>query len=168
MYNSPATKHWTKPPSGWIEINVDAASSLQTGILGMGCVVRDEYGSFYRAQSKRMVRRLQPKEAESLSLKEALSWIKQWQNYRCIFESDAKSLVDALHLSGGQSYFHTMVEDCKELIKHFQEVLVVFVPRSANIVAHLLATAAYSTSDYREWYATPPDFIACNIVNESS
>lgn len=42
--------------------------------------------------------------------------------------------------------FDTIAEDCSELTKHFDEVLVIFVHRSANKIAHLLAQASYSMS----------------------
>lgn len=49
-------------------------------------------------------------------MKEALSWTQPWRNSKCVFESDAKNLVDAINGSGGRSYFHTIVDDCKELL----------------------------------------------------
>ena len=60
--------------------------------------------------------------------------------------------------------FHTIVEDCRDLAKNFDDVLVKFVPRSANSVAHEVARAAYSNSGLREWYDTAPDFIMCNLL----
>lgn len=97
---------------------------------------------FLRAQSKAIVQRTQPREAEALNLKEALSWTKQWIDFKCVFELDAKGLLDTINGSDRQSYFDAMVEDCNKLIKQFKEVLVIFVPRSANTVAHLLAKEA--------------------------
>ena len=38
-----------------------------------------------------------------------------------------------------------IIEDCIDILKHFEQVLVMFVYRSANTAAHLLAKAAYST-----------------------
>ncbi|KAL8155961.1 hypothetical protein AgCh_001133 [Apium graveolens] len=54
-------------------------------------------------------------------------------------------LVDAFQEPKGRSYFNTIVEDCSELFKHYVEVLINFVPRSANSVAHMLARAALSS-----------------------
>lgn len=44
----------------------------------------------------------------------------------------------------GDAYFDTIVSDRKLELKHFDHMLVEFVDRSANCVAHLLATAAHS------------------------
>lgn len=77
-------------------------------------------------------------------------------------------MVEAINTEGGQSYFHMIIEDCRDILKHFTDVLVVFCPRSANMVAHLLAQATYSMSDSQEWLTTAPDFIMCNIAAEAS
>ena len=50
-------------------------------------------------------------------------------------------------------------------MKHFDNVLIEFVYRSANGVAHLLVTAAHSMSDLGEWLVTPPEFIGVRGVS---
>ena len=99
-----------------------------------------------------------------------MSWTKEWRSSRCVFETDVKVLVDAINAAKdkqGCSTFDTIVDDCRELTKHFEEVLIMFVPRSANSVAHLLAKGAYSMSDLQEWLVTAPDFIMCNLALEA-
>lgn len=64
---------------------------------------------------------------------------------------DAKTVVDAIKELKGCAYFHTIVEDCVELLKHFDNVLVEFVRRSANEAAHKLAREAHSMSGVQEW-----------------
>lgn len=49
---------------------------------------------------------------------------------RC--KSDSKSLLYAFHAPEGKSLFDTIVEDCTKLIKHYEDVLIEFVPRSAS------------------------------------
>lgn len=161
----PGNRRWCKPPAGWIKVNTDAACLMGSNKVGVGCVIRDERGKFLRARSNVVQGGLQPREAEAIGLKEALSWTKNWRQNKCIFECDAKLLVDAMN-GGGNSFFHTIVEDCIDIIKHFDEVLVVFVHRSANIVAHNLARAAYFMSGLTEWLSTAPDFIICNLDSE--
>lgn len=64
--------------------------------------------------------------------------------------------------------FHSIIEDCIELLKHFSEVLVVFEYRSANTVAHALARDACSMSGHREWLHTAPEFIRCNLIFDAN
>ncbi|XP_074373281.1 uncharacterized protein LOC141713413 [Apium graveolens] len=112
--------------------------------------MRDSRNQFMGARSNLVRGRTIAREAEALSLKEALSWTKERAVTKCIFESDAKLLVDAIHGFKGRSMFDTIVENCSEILKHFEEVLVVFAHRSANTVAHLLAQVAYSMTGLRE------------------
>lgn len=159
-----SNKHWCKPPTGWVKINVDAACREGTCQIGVACVVRDEHGKFLRVRVNLIQGRAYAREAEALSLKEALSWVKDWRVDKCIFESDAKLLVDAFSGRQGRSFFDTIVDDCRELLKHFVEVSIVFVHRYANSVAHALAQATYSLSGLKEWYSVAPDFILCNLA----
>lgn len=68
-------------------------------------------------------------------------------------------LADACKGVQERAYFLTVVLDCIELFKHFDDVLVEFVPRYANGVAHKLARTTYSMSSFKEWVTTPPYFI---------
>ncbi|XP_074374530.1 uncharacterized protein LOC141714933 [Apium graveolens] len=129
-------RRWCKPPAGWLKVNIDAAPCVE------------------------------PKMAEALSLKEALAWIKDWRSAKVIFESDSKLPVDALTGNRGKSYFDTIVNDCVDLLKHFNDVLVVFTYRSANSVAHTLAKAAHSISGPQEWLNTAPEVIEFIIADK--
>ena len=134
--------------------------------MGLGCVVRDEGGNFLRARSTMAQGRFQLREAEAMGLKEALTLTKNWRSSKCIFECDAKLLVDAVNGGRGNSYFHAMVDDCIDMLKHFNEVLVCFSFRSANTVAHELARVAYSMSGPMEWLYIAPEFIICMLDSD--
>lgn len=86
---------------------------------------------------------------------------------KCIIETDAKMLVDACKGSTGSTYFHAIVSDCLELFKHFIDMLVQFVQRSANGVAHTLARVAHFMSDIQEWIATAPEFMLDALTFDS-
>lgn len=125
-------RRWCRPHEGWIKVNIDAAYRGQSEFIGMSCVVRDDKGGFVRARSAKVRGGMPPLEVEAWSFRAALLWLKEWRTQRCIFELDAKSVVDAVHGIRGNSNFHTIIEECEEILKHFQEVLVVFENRSAN------------------------------------
>lgn len=101
-----------------------------------------------------------PKEAEAIAMKEALSWIIALQYEKCVIETDSKMLVQACNGAMDYSFFGTLVDDCVHLSKHINHVLIQFVYRSANRVAHELARATYSMSYIGEWYTIPPNFIS--------
>ncbi|KAL8122999.1 hypothetical protein AgCh_011101 [Apium graveolens] len=134
---------------------------------GIGNVIRDEHGQFIRARNHKLQALYSPREDEALGLKEALSWVKELGYKRCVFETDAKELVEACRSARGNTYFHLIVLDCIDLLKHYDEVLVDYVPRSANVVAHELARAIYSMSGVHEWVDTPPDCIRDVLIIDS-
>lgn len=159
-------KTWCRPPEGWIKINIDAACHQGSEFIGAGCLARNDRGRFISARANKSRGRGQAREAEAITLKVALTWTKEWRTHKCIFETDCKLLVDALQGLRVRSMFDTIVEDCRELLKSFEEVLVLFVSRSANIIAYLIVQATYSLPGSQEWHNNAPDFVACNLTLE--
>lgn len=96
--NRPAVqaRKWCKPDTGWIKINIDAACFPGSEFVAVGCVVRDAGGIFLGARSNIIRGARSPREAEAMSMREALSWVKDWRVNNCVFESDSKLLIDAL------------------------------------------------------------------------
>lgn len=159
---------WCCPAVGWVKVNTDASVFEDMRSVGLGCVARGDTGEFLMARACRYRGLLTPRDAEALGLKEAICWAVEKGFKRCIFETDAKVVVDAIHGSHGRDPFHMIVKDCISLFKHFDDVLVVHVSRSANEVAHLLAKANRSMSDLvQEWVINPPHFISDVIVMDS-
>ncbi|KAL8145163.1 hypothetical protein AgCh_003389 [Apium graveolens] len=152
-------RQWERPDAGWIKVNVDAAI-FQDNSIGCGEVIRDHQGVFLAARCKKVDRVWRPREAEAISLKEALSWIVELQYKECIFETDSRTPVQAFNKDPEESFSGTIMGDCTHLLKHINSVLIQFAFRSTNRVAHTLAKAAYSMSDNEEWFVTPPSFIS--------
>lgn len=83
VQNSPI--RWSKPEqAGWVKINVNAARFEDMNSIGVGAVIRDAQGEFVRARSRRIGGLLQPREAEAISLREALSWVKELGFKHCV------------------------------------------------------------------------------------
>ena len=62
--------------------------------------------------------------------------------------------MDTCRESKGRSPFHTIVSDCIDLFKHFRHVLVQFVHKFTDEVAHVLARAIHFMSNTHEWIGT--------------
>ena len=60
------------------------------------------------------------REAEALSLKEALSWLKEKQIEKCIIEIDSLQLMQALFVSCDHSLLLLIIQDCKLLSSFFR------------------------------------------------
>lgn len=46
-------RKWSKPPEGWVNINVDAAT-FNVGFVGIGSIMRDSGGNFLREKCERI------------------------------------------------------------------------------------------------------------------
>ncbi|KAL8109886.1 hypothetical protein AgCh_025833 [Apium graveolens] len=149
---------WSKPKEGWLKINIDAAVFLD-GSIGVSALVRDDQARFVAARGRRIPGAWQPREAEALGLKEALSWIINKGYHMCIIETDSYVLAAACNDRPGEAMFGTIVKDCIHLFKHINPVLIDFVYSSANNAAHVLAQTVYSMSGLGEWYTNSPNFI---------
>ncbi|XP_074324399.1 uncharacterized protein LOC141661314 [Apium graveolens] len=160
-------KRWRRPQHGWVKVNTDVALFLEWDNTGVRNVIRDEHDQFIRARNHKLQALYSPREAEALGLKEALLRVKELGYKRCVFETDAKELVEACRSAQGNTYFHLIVLDCIDLLKHYDEVLVDYVPRSANVVTHELARTTYSMSGVHEWVDTPPDCIRDVLIIDS-
>ena len=85
---------------------------------------------------------------EALGIKEALSWCKTQGNRIMEIESDCLVAVQAIRSTVQMvSPMGRIIEECRELLLSLNNVQLLFVKRSANIVAHSLARASYSLPD---------------------
>lgn len=98
-------KRWERPATGWVKINIDAALFEDVHSTGLGIVVRDAEGKFFMAAARRRDGLVSPREAETLCLKEALSWLNDKGLSNCIFEIDSQILARACKRVYGRSYF---------------------------------------------------------------
>ena len=98
-------------------------------------------------------------EAEALSCREALLWIKDKGLVNIIFESDSQLLVRAINtLIFYSSTVGLILQDCMYLLNSLNGCAIAFANRSTNQVAHELSKVAVSLSDLGEWSCTPPQF----------
>ena len=81
-------------------------------------MVCDSQGLFMHGASRLVVGLFQVRELEAMSLREALSWIKNLGLYRVVFESDSLQVVQVLHKRvAGLSEFGVLIKDCLSLLQ---------------------------------------------------
>lgn len=74
-----------------------------------------------------------------MGVHEALSWIKEKGRIRVIVESDCLTVIQSVRSNYTMvSYFGSIIEDCKTLLKELRSVSLLFIRRSANKVAHAI------------------------------
>jgi ribonuclease HI len=157
---------WQKPTQGWYKCNVDAAFHKQLNKTSTGWCLRDHMGRFIRAETTWMDGNCTIMEGESIALIKAVHAMEQQGISRVIFESDSKSVVDAIsHLRGGSSEFSILISLINNLLSCNPNFVVKFIKRQANMVAHTLARAAISWSCCRT-FETLPLCISTLLINE--
>ncbi|KAK2449324.1 hypothetical protein QL285_008530 [Trifolium repens] len=138
---------WQKPPIDWYKCNVDAGFHKNLNRATAGWCVRDYDGSFVIAGTCWKEGHYSIVEGEAYALLEAMRAMEQHAVTRVIFETDSKSVVDAIHnLHGGTSEFSYLICNIKHILLSKPNFVVKFIKRQANMVAHTLAKAASSWS----------------------
>ncbi|XP_074359955.1 uncharacterized protein LOC141700079 [Apium graveolens] len=146
----PSMKKWSRPLQGWIKINVDDIGQGNTENIGVACVARDDIGRFLGARSSNCRGYTQIREAEAVGLHNALVWMEKWRTTNCIFELNAKLVVEAVYNNKERSNFHSIIDDCVSSLQYFENVLVVHEYRSSNKVAHMSARVVFFMTGHME------------------
>nr|GLL20122.1 uncharacterized protein LOC109189292 [Ipomoea trifida] len=87
-------------PTGSPNINliVDATIDKEKASMGFGSVLRDKYGGFIAAKGIHWRGTFSPKEAEAVTIREALSGSKaKWYNNHVHIETDSLVVVQSLN-----------------------------------------------------------------------
>jgi hypothetical protein len=87
---------WEKPMLGWYKCNVDAAFHQNLNKTSTGWCLRDHRGCFIMAETTWIDGSCSIVEGESIALLEALKVLSQRGYSRVIFETNSKSVVDAI------------------------------------------------------------------------
>ncbi|KAH9726440.1 reverse transcriptase domain-containing protein [Citrus sinensis] len=155
---------WEKPGAGWYKCNVDAALVRPRGLITFGAVIRSAGGEFIAAKSNILPGSFDPREAEALGVKEALSWLKNFSFKSVVLEMDSLLVFNALHDKlDYPNGFGSVIADCRALAQSLGEVAFSFVRRSANSAAHTVARVGSSLSGAGEWSFVPPPWL-CNSL----
>ncbi|KAL6558291.1 hypothetical protein OROMI_018641 [Orobanche minor] len=151
---------WVRPESGFLKLNVDAALFSNPNAAGFGSVVRNDVGDFVAAKIGAVPWNADPTLVEALSVREALSWIKDQRWKKVCVETDSlifvQSLANPLEVL---SPYNAIVRDCKLLLSELFNCSVRFVKRAASSVAHMLARSSSICNRQCEWFNVPPDFV---------
>ncbi|KAK2377645.1 hypothetical protein QL285_078296 [Trifolium repens] len=123
----------------WYKCNVDAGFYKASRRTTVGWCLRDHLGCFVKAGTLWKEGHFSIVEGESYALLEAMKAMEQQGITKVIFETDSKSVVDAIHnLHGGNSEFSSLIGNIKSILLSNQNFVVKFIKRHANMVAHTL------------------------------
>ncbi|XP_073315833.1 uncharacterized protein [Primulina huaijiensis] len=137
-----------KPPDNVIKCNVDAAVFESSWRFDYGCIARNYQGVVIDASYGTLPGQFSPTIVETLSIREALSWIKTLDCPDIIIESDVLLVIEVLNSSKlDYTSLSLIVRYCNLLVREFSICQFDFVFRLANQATHTLARKAASMSD---------------------
>lgn len=132
--------HWKPPEAGALKVNADA--SVFTGSLSysVGMVLRDHTGGFCKARNLRKNGEVSVFEAETEGVLAAIRWVMELCISNVAVESDSMLTVQALR-NGTQNFLEVgnILQESRILLESRPDIVVSFVKKQANKVAHLLA-----------------------------
>jgi ribonuclease HI len=160
------THRWERPQQGWYKCNIDAGFHRELNKTSTGWCLRDHMGRFVMAGTTWLDGNYSIIEGEAIALLEAMQAMEQQRISNVIFESDSKSVADAIqYFHGGNSEFCLVISHIHNLLSNGQNFMVKFIKRQANMVAHSLARAAISWAS-RCIFETLPTCISSLLINE--
>lgn len=128
---------WSRPPLGWIKLNVDASFIEDLGTGTWGAILRDHASSTIGAAWASTFKCRSADEAEALAARDNLRSLQHLISGPVCLESDCLSLTRELALpSTGRSPISLLAAEMVNLLRTFQDFSICKTPRSANGAAH--------------------------------
>jgi len=149
----------TVPPPVWYKLNTDAAGQNEDGTWGPSAIVRDSEGVAVAATCWRTPILPNSDMAEAMAMKKGMEFAKYMLFLKVIVESNSQNVISAVtNAQPPLSYMGTLVDDCRLLACHFQNLQFVHIRRGANQAAHYLAK--YTSSHHEDvWIEDAPNYI---------
>jgi exonuclease III/ribonuclease HI len=141
------------------------AGCFSNGCTGWGAAIHDQDGRTILSCCCRENISVEPLLAEALGVRWAIQVALEQGITSISINLDALNVVNCLNNKSKFAAIELVVQDCKELMKGFSNVVVQFVSRELNVEAHTLASLARNVGS-KSWLGlVPPDlFHSVNAV----
>ncbi|XP_023914729.2 uncharacterized protein LOC112026278 [Quercus suber] len=158
---------WTPPRNGWFKINVDGAIFSKQKNVGIGVLIRDEWGRVEAAMSKKIKAPLGSMEVEAKALEVGLMLARDVGLQEVALEGDSLSLISALYgTAPPPASVEPIVMGVWDLCREFRRIAFSHVRRQGNKPAHLLAKHASCVADYICWIEEEPCCIEQALIHD--
>jgi ribonuclease HI len=163
-----ARNRWCPPSHLPFKANFDAALFSDSGMVGIGVVIRDGSGLIIAALCKRFPYVCSVADAEALAAREAIQFALDVGLSEVEVEGDSLIICAALKDSEPSfASYGNIVEDTLVLARGLQRAFISHVKREGNKAAHLLARHAISLScDCLIWLEDTPAFLESVIIED--
>jgi len=155
-------KFWKPPVAGFLKVNWDASLNINSKLVGLGCVIRNEEGCVIAAKCCVRKAVVDPVCAEAMAALAALDFCSDMGCVSIECEGDSLQII-----KGVSSSDHSLdrighfLDAIKQKVAGFSVCKWSHCFRDANEVAHLLARRASSKDDFSHvWVEDMPLFIS--------
>uniref|UniRef100_A0A803Q893 Reverse transcriptase domain-containing protein n=1 Tax=Cannabis sativa TaxID=3483 RepID=A0A803Q893_CANSA len=139
-------------PRAKFQLSMDAALSQSTNKHGYGAAVTDSHGKVIATFMAPSYSGLPPIYAEAEALNRALLWCQAVRFPIAVIASDCQNLVHRIQkFSPNRSALSGLVAMIVSSLSSFPGVIVHYIPRSTNTIAHDLARSALGTDKEIIW-----------------
>ena len=133
---------------------------------GCGTVMRDHHGDFLAGECRFLPTVADPERAELLACRQALRLARRLQVPKLILESDCLGAFAKIRSEEKDRSSHgPLVEEIKELVRCFDDILIRHTKRTGNGVVHTLAHDGWSMKRNHIWKGSPPGCIASMVAS---
>ncbi|XP_074323988.1 uncharacterized protein LOC141660906 [Apium graveolens] len=150
-----------------MKVNIDEHVIAEFSWFSCGLILKDDEGKFIRARTPMFAGVVPVIEAEAIEALEVTRWINSLGMHNVDIESDSLNTVQALN-SALENYLEVGVifQECRRLLDERRDILVSFVRKQANKVAHLVARVPCEVNCFID-IMTPPQSVLEHLVSES-
>ncbi|KAL5753071.1 hypothetical protein ACOSQ2_023578 [Xanthoceras sorbifolium] len=151
---------WIPPHVSVFKLNVDASLASNSGVVGLGFVIRDNVGHVRVAGSLKMNTFLSPLLDEAMALLQEVRAVLRLGFCPILVESDAIGVVNVLKDGSSlASDLGIIISDIRSVCRSLNVLYFSFVPRTVNKVADALAKAALSSVSDCVWTEVCPPLV---------
>ncbi|XP_062028850.1 uncharacterized protein LOC133744829 [Rosa rugosa] len=131
----------------------------------VGGVIRNDQGGFVAAIAHQVSHVTAALHIELVAIRAGMDLCQAMMVDKVIIESDCLVAIQAITSEvPDMSVYSPLIEDIKVGARVFQDISFVHAPRSANCVAHRLASHAFENEGSFEWFAQAPELILDAIM----
>ena len=136
---------------------MDAATSSEKHLVGLGAIIRDDRGNVIAAAIKISKFHGDVSFAEAEALEWGLQIARNASAKALIVELDAQSIVKLVNNKrGGNSKIFWIISEIQNLMRNFELVSINYTHRSSNAIAHSLAKLALEKCENVVWMGSYP------------
>jgi ribonuclease HI len=160
-------KFWKPPHVGFGKVNWDASLNLNSGMVGMGCVIRNEEGVVIGAKCSSCKAFVDPLCAEAMAALCAMEFCCDMGFVNIESEGDSLQVIKGLcRPDFSLDRIRHFMDAIKQKISRFSVCKWSHYCREANEVAHLLARKASSHCLSHVWVEDLPLFISSSSFRD--